>query len=126
MIEWQPGPPLMDEALLAVAPGAGGLEAARQLNYEEFLHALELADHLQAVEQLSEQLSGLLSNPPFDGDDEKSKQARSEHGIECIRVQCALIREDRCWTLPLDHEYGEQLDPPEDEHWLDAPGVNFG
>lgn len=106
-----------------VAPLVGGLAPARRLSHEEFLYWLEIADHRLAVEQLNDQLSSLMSNPPGEGNDEKSAQLRTRHGIDTIRVQCALIREDCCFKLPLDHEFGEQFDPPEAEHWWDAPGV---
>jgi hypothetical protein len=109
-----------------VAPVVGGLDKARALSHEEFLYWLEIADHRLAVEQLSEQLHGLMSNTPSESNDDKSQELRIRHGIDSIRVQCALICEDCCFHLPLDHEFGEQYDPPEAEHWWDAPGVNGG
>jgi len=109
-----------------IAPLVGGLTEARALSHEALQHWLELADHRQTMEQLGSQLSSMLSSPPPEGNDDKSAEARAEYGLDLVQVQCSLIREDRCFFLPLDHEYGEQFDPPGAEHWWDAPGVHGG
>ncbi len=106
-----------------VAELVGGLEQARRLSHDELSYWLELADYRQEMAQLTEQLSAMLGSPPPRGDDEQSAQARLEYSMDLTRLQCAIFRCEQCFKLPLDDEFGEQLDPPEAEHWWGAPGV---
>lgn len=109
-----------------LAPLVGGLDKARGLSHEDFMYWLELADYTQVMRQLGESLSSMLSSPPPDGDDTKSSELRLEYSMDSTRLQCAIVREDRCFHLALDDKFGEQFNPPEAEHWWDAPGVHGG
>ncbi|GEM_PF-3558991 len=107
------------------------LPMARQLgmpeppSYEQLLLAAAHAEHRMVMDQLSGQLASLRAGAPpepREGDDEGAK-ARADWDNALYRGQLMVVREDCCFHLPLDHEYGERLDPPEVEHWIAAPGV---
>lgn len=131
LLNFEPQPPTMLEMAWALAPRYGGdIERVRRLNYEEFLLAMATHEHLQVMAALDEQLGALLSNPPLEPDGEsqgdqamKEQEAIREHRQDLEEVQLLLAQESCCWTLPLDHPFGEQLAQKPPRHWLRAPGM---
>lgn len=116
--------PTQLEIAWSLAPRFGGdVQRVLDLNYEEFLLAMATHDYLTTMEALTEQLSGLLSQPPMEGDDEKSRDAATEHADDLEEAQLLRIQEACCWALPVDHIHGEQLQTLPLRHWLRAPGM---
>lgn len=126
LLSHQPCEPTALERALFVAPHCGGLAAALSLPYYEFLLLEAHAEHHLAMGALTEAAANELAMPPpaaETGDDlqaaSRAALAREEWYARCEDAQLRVIEEDACFHLPLDDEYGEQLDPPPLYHWRD-------
>lgn len=109
-----------------------GYSGARALPFEEAQLLSAELDHRTRMESLNEGLSSLLGASPPMGEDDSAREEAMEWQTDYDDLRLSIVREDCCHHLPLDHEYGEQLEDaarikrgwPYPEYWQDAPGVS--
>ena len=113
----------------------GTLGEARRLPIEELRLYLAYAEHDQALRTMRADLAELRRNQP--PQPKSSTNGNSEHENEAANqrmewqetvniVTASLLEEDRCFTNPLDDEWGESLEPQSHVlHWFSAPGGPF-
>ncbi len=108
---------------------AVGRYGARRSSYEESEYWLAEWDHQQRCRGLHKALAQHLAHTPQairedGGNSADAIRDQMQWQDDYDELQLSLIREDCCHHLALDSPFGEQLDPPELDHWRDAPGVD--